>query len=67
MRFSRQLQTVAVLTAGAMLGYLAASGEPRTAARAETARIVSGNLSEKTANALRKVVVAKDGLTAPER
>ena len=51
MRLSRQLQTVAVLTAGAMFGYLAASGEPRTGARAETSRIVSGNLTEKSANA----------------
>ncbi|MBC8114685.1 MAG: arylsulfatase [Candidatus Saccharimonas sp.] len=50
MRFSKQLQTVTVLTAGAMLGYLAASGAPRTAARAETARSASGIVVEPTAN-----------------
>ena len=49
MRLPRQLQTVAVLTAGAMLGYLAATGAPRTAARAETVRPVSGIVAEPTA------------------
>ena len=51
MRLSRQLQTVAVLTAGAMFGYFAASGEPRTVARADTVRNVSSILAEKSANA----------------
>ena len=41
MRVPRQLQTVAVLAMGALFGYLAASGEPRTAARADAARPVS--------------------------
>ncbi len=50
MRLPRQLQTVVVLTVGAMLGYLAASSEPRTAARADTARNVSGIVAEKSAN-----------------
>ncbi len=49
MRLPRQLQTVAVLTVGAMFGYLAASSEPRTAARADTARNVSGIVAEPTA------------------
>ena len=49
MRLPRQLQTVAVLTVGAMFGYLAASSEPRTAARADTARNVSGIVAEKSA------------------
>ena len=52
MKFAKQLPTVAVLTAGAMLGYLAASGAPRPAARAETARPVSGIVVVPTANAL---------------
>lgn len=42
MRFPQQIQTVAMLAAGAVLGYLAASGEPRSDARAEAARLVSG-------------------------
>ena len=50
MSFLRQLQTVAVLAAGAVLGFIAASGEPRTAARAETARPVSGIVAAPTAN-----------------
>ena len=50
MRLPRQLQTAAVLTAGALLGYLAASSEPRTAARADTVRPVSGIVVEPTAN-----------------
>ena len=50
MRLPRQLQTVAVLTVGAMLGYLAATDAPRTAARAETVRPVSGIVAEKSAN-----------------
>jgi len=43
-------QTMAVLTVGAMLGYLAASGTPRTDARAETARPLSDIAVEPTAN-----------------
>ena len=49
MRLPRQLYTAAVLTVGAMFGYLAASSEPRTAARADTARNVSGIVAEPTA------------------
>lgn len=52
MRFTKQLQTVAVLAAGAVLGFVAASEEPRTAARAETARPVSGIVAVPPANAL---------------
>jgi hypothetical protein len=51
MRFPRQLPTLAVLTVGAMFGYFAASGEPRTVARADSARNVSNILAEKTTNA----------------
>ena len=40
---------MAVLTAGAMLGYLAASSAPRTAARAETAQPVSSIVALPTA------------------
>ena len=50
MRFPKQLQTVAVLAAGAVLGFVAASGEPRTAARAETARPQSGIVAVPTIN-----------------
>ena len=51
MAFPRQFRTFAVLTVGAMFGYFTASAEPRTVARADTARNVSGNLAETSANA----------------
>ncbi len=46
MKISRQLQTAAVLAVGAAFGYLAASGGPPTAARADAARPVSGIVAE---------------------
>ena len=52
MRLPRQLFTVAVLTAGAALGYLAASAGPQPSARAEIARPVSGIGAVPTANVL---------------
>ena len=52
MRLPRQLFTVAVLTAGAALGYLAASAGPQPFVRAETARPVSGIVAVPTANGL---------------
>ena len=41
MRFSKQLQTLAVLAMGAVLGFVAASGDTPTRARAEAARPAS--------------------------
>ncbi len=51
MRLPRQLFTVAVLTAGAALGYLAASAGPQHSVRAEAARPVSGSVAVPTAKA----------------
>lgn len=50
MRFPRLGQTMAVLTVGAVLGYLAASLTPRTDARAESARPLNDVVGEPTAN-----------------
>ena len=52
MRLPRQLFTVAVLTAGAALGYLAASAGPQPSVQAETARTVNGIVAVPTANVL---------------
>lgn len=51
MKLPRQFQTVVVLTVGAMLGYLAALGSPRTAVQAETIRPASGLVVKATTKA----------------
>lgn len=46
MRFSKQVQTVAVLSIGAVLGFLAASGESPLPARADATRPASAPITE---------------------
>ncbi|MCX7392601.1 MAG: arylsulfatase [Planctomycetales bacterium] len=51
MRFTKHIQTIAVLATGAVLGFLAASGEPRDAARADVARPSSVGAKEASPHA----------------
>ena len=51
MRVTKHIQTIAVLATGAVLGFLAASGEPRDAARADVARPSSVGAKEASPHA----------------